>query len=50
MLPRREVVDGAFAWLGRNRRLSKDDEALPETEHTRTHLAMARLMSARLAA
>jgi transposase len=32
MLPRRWVVARTFAWLGRNRRLSQYDEALPATE------------------
>lgn len=49
MLPRRWVVERTFAWLGRNRRLSKDDEALPATEQAGIHLAMIRLMVARLA-
>jgi putative transposase len=49
VLPRRWVVERTFAWLGRNRRPSKDDEALPETEEARIYLAMARLMVARLA-
>jgi putative transposase len=31
VLPRRWVVERTFAWLGRQRRLSKDYEALPET-------------------
>jgi putative transposase len=49
ILPRRWVVERTFAWLGRNRRLSKDYEALPETEQAWIHLAMIRLMVARLA-
>jgi len=49
ILPRRWVVERTFAWLGRSRRLSKDYEALPETEAAGIHLAMIRLMVARLA-
>jgi transposase len=49
VLPRRWVVERTFAWLGRHRRLSKDYEALPETEEAWIYLAMARLMAARLA-
>ncbi len=49
VLPRRWVVARTFAWLGRNRRLSKDYEALPETEEAWISLAMSRLMVARLA-
>lgn len=49
VLPRRWVVERTFAWLGRHRRLSKDYEALPETEQAWIHLAMIRLMVARLA-
>lgn len=49
VLPRRWVVERTFAWLGRSRRLSKDYEALPETEQAWIHLAMIRLMVARLA-
>jgi len=49
ILPRRWVVERTFAWLGRNRRLSKDYEALAETEQAWIHLAMVRLMVARLA-
>jgi transposase len=34
VLPRRWVVERTFAWLGQNRRLSKDDERLCETSAT----------------
>ena len=50
VLPRRWVVERTFAWLGRHRRLSKDDEALPETEEAWIDLAMIGLMARRLAA
>jgi putative transposase len=49
VLPRRWVVERTFAWLGRYRRLSKDYEALPETEEAWISLAMSSLMLARLA-
>jgi putative transposase len=49
ILPRLWVVERTFAWLGRNRRLSKDYEALPATEEAWIHLAMTRLMTTRLA-
>ena len=49
VLPRRWVVERTFAWLGRYRRLSKDYEALPETEQAWIHVAMSSLMLARLA-
>lgn len=47
--PRRWVVERTFAWLGRNRRLSKDYEVLPETSEALIYLAMTRLMIKRLA-
>jgi len=47
--PRRWVVERPFAWLGRNRRLSKDYEALCATEEAWVHLAMVRLMTTRIA-
>ena len=49
VLPRRWVVERTFAWLGRQRRLSKDFEALPATEEAWIYLAMTRLMTVRLA-
>jgi transposase len=50
VLPRRWVVERTFAWLGRNRRLSKDYERLCETTETWIYLAMTRLMLRRIAA
>ncbi len=48
VLPRRWVVERTFAWLGKFRRLSKDYEALPQSEETWIYLAMTNLMLARL--
>ncbi len=48
VLPRRWVVERTFAWLGRNRRLSKDYEVLAETEEAWIYVAMSRLMVGRL--
>ena len=49
VLPRRWVVERTFAWLGRNRRLSKDYEGRPATEEAWIYLGMIHLMVARLA-
>ena len=49
VLPRRWVVERTFAWLVRNRRLSKDYEYLAETEESFVYAAMVRLMLRRLA-
>ena len=49
VLPRRWVVERTFAWLGRQRRLSKDYEVLPETTETWVYTAMTGLMLRRLA-
>jgi putative transposase len=50
VLPRRWVVERTFAWLGQNRRLSKDYERLCETSEAMLYTAMSRLMVRRLAA
>ena len=50
VLPRRWVVERTFAWLGRNRRLSKDYAALPASEEAWLYAASARLLLRRLAA
>jgi putative transposase len=49
LLPRRWVVERTIAWIGRNRRMSKDDEFLPATSESRMYLSMVRLMLKRLA-
>lgn len=49
VLPRRWVVERTFAWLGRNRRLSKDYEALPASEEAWIYAASCRLLLRRLA-
>ncbi len=50
VLRRRWVVERTFAWLGRNRRLSKDYEALPASEEAWLYAASCRLLLRRLAA
>jgi putative transposase len=42
--PRRWVVERTFAWLGRNRRLAKAYEELPECAETWIYLASIRLL------
>lgn len=49
ILPRRWVVERTFAWLGRYRRMSRDYEALPQTQEALVHVCMIRLMLRRLA-
>src|SRR5262249_18738696 len=47
-LPRRWVVGRTFAWLGRNRRLSKDYERSTAVSETWVKVAMTKLMLRRL--
>ena len=49
VLPRRWVVERTFAWLGQNRRMSKDYERLCATGEAFVYAAMTRLMVRRLA-
>lgn len=49
VLPRRWVVERTFGWLGRYRRLNRDYERQTLTGETMIHVAMIRLMLARLA-
>ena len=49
VLPRRWVLERTFAWLGQNRRMSKDYERLPETGEAFVYVAMTRLMARRSA-
>lgn len=49
VLPRRWVVERTFAWLGKQRRLSKDYERKVQTSESLIQVAMIRLMLRRLA-
>jgi putative transposase len=49
VLPHRWIVERTFAWLTRNRRLSRDFERLPETSEAFVYVAMIHLMTKRLA-
>jgi putative transposase len=49
VLPKRWIVERTFAWLNRQRRLSKDYERLPETSEAFIYVAIIRLMIRRLA-
>jgi putative transposase len=49
VLPRRWVVERSFAWTGRYRRLSKDDEALTATSEALIWAAFGTTMLRRLA-
>lgn len=44
----RWIVERSFAWLGRNRRLTRDYEYLPESEEAFCYLAMVHLLLKRL--
>ena len=47
-LPKRWIVERAFAWLGKCRRLSKDYEQLADSSAAMIRLAMIGLMTRRL--
>ena len=49
VLPRRWLVERTFAWLGKQRRLSKDYERKVQTSETFIQVALTRLMFTRLA-
>lgn len=46
--PRRWVVERTFAWLNRNRRLSKDYEYLTEISESYLYIGMIRILLRRL--
>ena len=48
-LPKRWIVERTFAWLGQNRRMSKDYKRLPESSEAFIYVAMSRLMARSLA-
>jgi putative transposase len=49
VLPRRWVVERTFAWIGRNRRMSRDYEYRLATSEAWVYLSMVRVMLKRLA-
>ncbi len=49
VLPRRWVVERAFAWFNHHRRLSKDYEVLTTSSEAMIYVAMIRIMTRRLA-
>jgi putative transposase len=49
VIKRRWVAERTFAWITRNRRMSRDYEFLPETTEALVYLSMIRLMLKRLA-
>lgn len=49
VLPKRWIVERTFGWLSKSRRLSKDFETREESSVAVIHIAMIRLMTARIA-
>jgi putative transposase len=49
VIPKRWIVERTLGWLNRDRRLSKDDEYVPQTSETGIRVAMIHLMIRRLA-
>ena len=49
VLPRRWVVERTFGWIGKYRRMSKDDEYLTSSSESMVYLTMIRLLVRRLA-
>jgi putative transposase len=49
VIKRRWVAERTFAWMARNRRMSRDYESLAETTEALVYLSMIRLMLKRLA-
>lgn len=49
MIKRRWVAERTFAWITRNRRMSRDYEFLAQTTQALVYLSMMRLMLKRLA-
>ncbi|MBE7473372.1 MAG: transposase [Anaerolineales bacterium] len=47
-MPKRWIVERIFAWLGRNRILSKEYERLTQTSESDVYIASIRLMLRRL--
>ena len=48
VLPKRWIVERTFAWLGRNRILSKEYEHLIQTSESDVYIASIRMMLRRL--
>jgi len=48
VLPKRWIVERAFAWLGWSRRLSKDYELRPDSAETMIYVAFAHLLLRRI--
>lgn len=49
VIPKRWIVERTFAWLERNRRLSKEYDLHPQTTETWIYIAMSALLLRRLA-